>query len=61
MDVKILKEEDYLESLRLSEYAFQYSVPDEKIPARLEMLKTHKISGIKDDSALAGKLPNRKW
>ncbi|MEH7120444.1 GNAT family N-acetyltransferase [Neobacillus vireti] len=56
MDIKILKEEDYLESLRLSEYAFQYSVPEEKIPARLEMLKTHKLLGIKDNSALAAKL-----
>ncbi|MCM3726077.1 GNAT family N-acetyltransferase [Neobacillus cucumis] len=56
MDIKILKEDEYLESLRLSEYAFQYNVPEEKIPARLEMLKSHKLLGIRENSALAAKL-----
>jgi len=56
MEIKLLNENDYLESLRLSEYAFQYRVPEEKIPARLEMLKSHKLLGIKEGSELAAKL-----
>ncbi|PLS06425.1 GNAT family N-acetyltransferase [Neobacillus cucumis] len=56
MDIKLLKEDDYLDSLRLSEYAFQYNVPEDKIPARLENLKSHKLLGIRNGSSLAAKL-----
>ncbi|WP_160720216.1 GNAT family N-acetyltransferase [Bacillus sp. USDA818B3_A] len=56
MDIQLLKEDDYLEALRLSEYAFQYRVPEEKIPARLEMLKSHKLLGIRDGGELSAKL-----
>src|SRR4051794_31966949 len=56
MEIKLLNENDYLETLRLSEYAFQYRVPEEKIPSSLEKLKSHKLLGIREGSALAAKL-----
>lgn len=56
MEIKLLNEKDYLETLRLSEYAFQYHVPEEKIPSRLEKLKSHKLLGIRESNALAAKL-----
>jgi predicted acetyltransferase len=56
MEIKLLNENDYLETLRLSEYAFQYRVPEEKIPSSLEKLKSHKLLGIREGSKLAAKL-----
>ncbi|MEH7301975.1 GNAT family N-acetyltransferase, partial [Neobacillus drentensis] len=56
MDIKILTEDDFLESLKLSEYAFQYKIADERISARKDMLKKHKILGIKEQENLAAKL-----
>jgi predicted acetyltransferase len=56
MEIRELDENDYLESLKLSMYAFQYKVDEEKIPARLESLKEHKIIGVWEDSMLAAKL-----
>ena len=56
MLVRELTEEDYLESMKLSEYAFQYKVPESDIPARLERLRNHKVLGIWDEDILAAKL-----
>ncbi|WP_223702401.1 GNAT family N-acetyltransferase [Sutcliffiella deserti] len=51
-----LTEEQYLEAIKLSQYAFQYVVPEEKIAKRLEMLKSHHISAIFEEKQLAAKL-----
>lgn len=56
MEMRELVEEDYLESLKLSMYAFQYMVTEEKIPNRLEKVKDHKIIGIWQENNLAAKL-----
>jgi predicted acetyltransferase len=56
LDIKILTEDDFLESLKLSEYAFQYKISDDRISARTDMLKKHKILGIKEQENLAAKL-----
>jgi predicted acetyltransferase len=56
MSVRELTEEDYLESMKLSMYAFQYKVPESDIPARITGVKNHKILGIWDENILAAKL-----
>ncbi|WP_284037171.1 GNAT family N-acetyltransferase [Neobacillus sp. 114] len=56
MLVREVTEAEYLESMKLSEYAFQYKVPVESIPAREEALKNHKVLGIWDENTLAAKL-----
>lgn len=56
MFVRELTEEDYLESMNLSMYAFQYKVPESDIPARLEGLRNQKVLGIWDQDILAAKL-----
>ncbi|WML23799.1 GNAT family N-acetyltransferase [Neobacillus sp. OS1-33] len=56
MLVRELTDKDYIESLKLSEYAFQYKVPESEIPARLERLRNHKVLGIWDEDILAAKL-----
>ncbi|MEH7072883.1 GNAT family N-acetyltransferase [Neobacillus drentensis] len=56
MLIRELTEEDYLESMKLSEYAFQYKVPESDIPARLDRLRNHKVLGIWDEDTLAAKL-----
>lgn len=56
MEIKVLTEEDYTQSMKLSMYAFQYTIPEDKIPTRKEMLKNHKILGIWNQSNLAAKL-----
>ncbi|MDQ0198463.1 GNAT family N-acetyltransferase [Neobacillus ginsengisoli] len=56
MEVKILTEQDYLESMKLSMYAFQYKIPETEIQSRKETLKNHKILGIWEQSKLAAKL-----
>lgn len=56
MDLKILTEDYFLESLKLSEYAFQYKIAEERIPVRKEMLKRHKILGVLEQEKLAAKL-----
>ncbi|MDR7237552.1 GNAT family N-acetyltransferase [Neobacillus drentensis] len=56
MLVRELTEEDYLESMNLSMYAFQYKVPESDIPARLEGLRNQKVLGIWDKDILAAKL-----
>ncbi|MBT2694721.1 GNAT family N-acetyltransferase [Bacillus sp. ISL-55] len=56
MDIKVLSEEHYLDSMNLSMYAFQYKVPDSDIPKRLETLKKHRLLGIFEGEELASKL-----
>ncbi|WP_042458782.1 GNAT family N-acetyltransferase [Neobacillus dielmonensis] len=56
MQVRELTEKEYLESLNLSMYAFQYKVQEADIPARKEAMKNHKILGIWDENRLAAKL-----
>jgi predicted acetyltransferase len=56
LEIKIISEKDYAEVIKLSEYAFQYKIPDEKIPTRKEMLKGVKLLGIWEESQLAAKL-----
>ncbi|MFJ5718261.1 enhanced intracellular survival protein Eis [Neobacillus sp. NPDC093127] len=56
MLVREVTENEYLEAIKLSEYAFQYKVPEADKPARKESLKNHKILGIWDDNRLAAKL-----
>ncbi|MGG3470049.1 GNAT family N-acetyltransferase [Neobacillus pocheonensis] len=56
MLVRELTEDDFLESMKLSMYAFQYKVPESEIPVRKEGVKNHKILGIWDDDTLAAKL-----
>ncbi len=56
MDIKVLSEEHYLESMKLSMYAFQYQVPESDVPKRLETLKKHHLLGIFEGEELASKL-----
>ena len=51
-----IKEEHFRDAIRLSEYAFQYKVPEADIPKRLEQVKKHKVFGVFDDGNLAAKL-----
>lgn len=51
-----LTENQFMDSIQLSQYAFQYIVPEDQIPKRLEMLKKHKILGIFEAEQLAAKL-----
>jgi predicted acetyltransferase len=56
MEIREIKENDYVESMKLSMYAFQYKIPEADIPARKELIKNHKVLGIWVDSTLAAKL-----
>jgi len=56
MLVTEVREDEYLESIKLSMYAFQYKIADSDIPAKKEMVKNHKILGIWDEDILAAKL-----
>ncbi|WP_268877371.1 GNAT family N-acetyltransferase [Sutcliffiella halmapala] len=51
-----LTENQFMDAIQLSQYAFQYIVPEDQIPKRLEMLKKHKILGIFEAEQLAAKL-----
>lgn len=56
MEIKELNEKDYFESMKLSMYAFQYKIPEDRIASRIEMLKRHKIIGVWETDILAAKL-----
>jgi predicted acetyltransferase len=56
MEIKELTEKDYTESMKLSMYAFQYKIPEDRIASRIEMLKRHKIIGVWEEDNLAAKL-----
>ncbi|ADY22174.1 GNAT family N-acetyltransferase [Bacillus paranthracis] len=57
MNVIRLKEDKFREALRLSEYAFQYKVEEERIQQQLTKMKeSHEVYGIMEGEDLAAKL-----
>lgn len=54
--IRKLIENDYDQSLELSQYAFQYTVADEDIPKRKETLKRHEVWGEFKGEALTSKV-----
>lgn len=57
MNVVRLKEDKFREVLRLSEYAFQYKVDEERLQQQLTRMKeSHEIYGIMEGEKLAAKL-----
>ncbi|MFB6729805.1 enhanced intracellular survival protein Eis [Bacillus mobilis] len=57
MNVIRLKEDKFKEALRLSEYAFQYKVEEERLQQQLTKMKeSHEIYGIIEGEDLAAKL-----
>ncbi|WP_064093833.1 GNAT family N-acetyltransferase [Rossellomorea aquimaris] len=62
--IRKLEKANYEESLQLSEYAFQYKVPQEQRENRFEKLKEQSIFGIFDQGILAAKfhlIPLEVW
>ncbi len=57
MNVIRLKEDKFREALRLSEYAFQYKVGEERLQQQLTKMKeSHEVYGIMEGKDLAAKL-----
>ena len=57
MNVIQLKEDKFREALRLSEYAFQYKVDEERLKQQLiKMKESHEVYGIMEGEDLAAKL-----
>ncbi|PEE62352.1 GNAT family N-acetyltransferase [Bacillus thuringiensis] len=57
MNVIQLKEDKFREALRLSEYAFQYKVNEERLQQQITRMKeSHEIYGIMEGEDLAAKL-----
>ncbi|PFM85944.1 GNAT family N-acetyltransferase [Bacillus cereus] len=57
MNVIQLKEDKFREALRLSEYAFQYKVEEDRLQQQLTKMKeSHEIYGIMEGEDLAAKL-----
>ncbi|MCH1627002.1 GNAT family N-acetyltransferase [Ferdinandcohnia quinoae] len=56
MSVVKITEDRYRESMRLSEYAFQYKILKEDIEKRLENMKNHQIFGVYEEDQLVAKL-----
>lgn len=57
MTVIKLAKEYYRDAIKLSEYAFQYQVPEESIEKRLQLIeKHHEVYGILEGQELAAKL-----
>ncbi|PFY13108.1 GNAT family N-acetyltransferase [Bacillus toyonensis] len=57
MNVIQLQEDKFREALRLSEYAFQYKVNEERLQQQITRMKeSHKIYGIMEGEDLAAKL-----
>ena len=47
LEIKELTEKDFIESLKLSMYAFQYKIPEERKASRIEKIKDHRcIRGL---------------
>lgn len=55
-EIRRLTEQEYDESLTLSQYAFQYDVPKDEIESRKEKMKRHEIFGEFDGETLLSKL-----
>ncbi len=56
LEIKELTEKDYIESLKLSMYAFQYKIPEERKASRIEKIKNHQVLGVWEENNLAAKL-----
>ncbi|NIA59897.1 GNAT family N-acetyltransferase [Bacillus pacificus] len=57
MNVIRLKEDKFREALRLSEYAFQYKVEEDRLQQQLTRMKeSHEVYGIMEGNELAAKL-----
>ncbi|RAT04436.1 acetyltransferase [Bacillus cereus] len=57
MNVIRLKEDKFREALRLSEYAFQYKVEEDRLQQQLTRMKeSHEVYGIMEGNDLAAKL-----
>ncbi|HFK1449506.1 GNAT family N-acetyltransferase [Bacillus pacificus] len=57
MNVIRLKEDKFREALRLSEYAFQYKVEEDRLQRQLTRMKeSHEVYGIMEGNDLAAKL-----
>ena len=57
MNVIRLKEDKFREAIRLSEYAFQYKVEEERMQQQLTKMKeSHEVYGIMEGEDLAAKL-----
>ena len=57
MNVIRLKEDKFREALRLSEYAFQYKVDEDRLKQKLTRMKeSHEVYGIMEGNDLAAKL-----
>ncbi|MDP7989018.1 GNAT family N-acetyltransferase [Bacillus sp. MHSD_36] len=57
MNVIRLKEDKFREALRLSEYAFQYNVDEDRLQQQLTRMKeSHEVYGIMEGEDLAAKL-----
>ncbi|WP_246943808.1 GNAT family N-acetyltransferase [Bacillus pinisoli] len=54
-EIRRLTEEDFIQSLELSQYAFQYVVPKEDYPKRKETFITHEVWGEFEDGKLSSK------
>ncbi|MDG0876349.1 GNAT family N-acetyltransferase [Paenibacillus thiaminolyticus] len=55
MNIIQLTEAHFPEALRLSEYAFQYQVPEQERESRFERLKHLRIFGVMEDGEVAAK------
>ncbi|MBM7662377.1 putative acetyltransferase [Bacillus mesophilus] len=55
-EIRQLTEDDFKESLELSQYAFQYKVPESDLPKRKEGFKKHEVWGEFDQGRLTSKL-----
>lgn len=56
MEIVEVKEERFEEALALSEYAFQYKVPENERQDRINMYRSHTVFGIFNDGKLSAKL-----
>lgn len=57
MNVIRLKEDKFREALRLSEYAFQYKVDEDRLQQQITKMKeSHEVYGIMEGENLAAKL-----
>ncbi|MEH7386814.1 GNAT family N-acetyltransferase [Bacillus sp. JJ1521] len=55
MAIERITEDRFMDSLRLSEYAFQYKVPEERMETSFKNIKKHQIYGIYEEKMLAAK------
>jgi predicted acetyltransferase len=56
LELKVISETNYKESMELSSYAFQYSISDSDIQTVKERLRNHHVVGMWDHEQLAAKL-----